>query len=103
MSYQKEFTQQIAKKDFNKILTLWEEYCTNDVVEKEEFIAILSALERSEFAQKFGKFVEMAIPLWQTIQDENTSYEVMKKLIDLQTNNTPLLREAATSALERKY
>lgn len=103
MSYQKEFEQQIGKKDFNKILTLWEEYCTNDVVEKEEFLAILDALEKSEMALKFGKYIEMALPLWQTIKDEEASYEVMKKMIDLQTTNSPLLADTALAVLEKKY
>lgn len=103
MSYQKEFEQQINKRDFNKILTLWEEYCTNDVVEVDELLAILSALEKSELAQKFGKYVEMALPLVETITDENDYFEVMKKLIDLETSNSPLLAEKAAAALEKKY
>lgn len=103
MSYQKEFEQQIAKKDFNKILTLWEEYCTNESVETDEFLSILVALEKSELAARFGKFVEMGLPLWQTIKAEDESYSVLRKLIDLETTNSVVLSDAAMKALEKKY
>lgn len=103
MSYQKEFEQQIAKKDFNKILTLWEEYCTNESVETDEFLNILTSLEKSELAPRFGKYIEMGLPLWQTIKNEGESFEVLKKLIDLQTTNSQVLADSAMQALEKKY
>lgn len=103
MSYLEEFQVQINVRDFSKFLQLWEEYCTSDTVEAEEFIQLLLSIKKSEFAKPFGPFIETALPLWQTIQDPNESYEILKLLIDIETTNTPLLAETSLEALRKKY
>ena len=103
MSYLEEFQKQINNRDFSKFLQLWEEYCTSDTVESEEFIQLLRMIKGSEFAKTFGQFVETALPLWQTIQNENGSYEVLKLLMDLQITNTPLLADTALQAIKKKH
>lgn len=103
MSYLEEFKAQIQNRDFSKFLQLWEEYCTSDTVETEEFVALLKALKQSDFIKLFGPFVETALPLWKTIQNEEESYEVLKHLIDLETTQSALLAETALAALKKRY
>ncbi len=103
MAYLKEFEKQINNRDFPKLLEIWEEYCNHQPVDVKELTAILKEIRKSDFAQSFGKHVEMALPLWQTLEDLKESYEVLRLLIDLQTTNTPVLAEAAFQVLKAKY
>jgi len=103
MGYLEEFQYQINNRDFRKFFQLWEEYCTNDQVDFEEFKDLLDMIQGSEFAELFGQFVETALPLWQSMEDENDAYEILKRLLDLQTTNAPALAEIAYDALEKRY
>lgn len=103
MSYLADFQTQINNRDFSKFLQLWEEYCTSDTVEAEEFIQLLKALKLAEFSRQFGPFVETALPLWKTIEDEKGSFEVIKYLMDLQTSNAPLLADIALEVIIKRY
>lgn len=101
MSYLKEFLTQIHNRDTNKFLELWEEYCTSDSVDADEFMQLLKAIQGTEMAKPFGQLVETAIPLWQIIQDEKQSYEVLRLLIDLQTTNSPSLAKLTLETLQK--
>src|SRR5665647_1132448 len=103
MSYLEDFKTQINNRDFAKFMLLWEEYCTSDSVETDEFIQLLQSIRSSDFAKMFGKYIETALPLWKTFKDENDSYLVLKHLIDLETTNTPLLADLALEALTKRY
>ena len=103
MSYLEEFQKQINNRDFHKFFQLWEEYCTSDNVEAEEFTELLDMIIESDFAKLFGQFVETAIPLWRTIEDKEESYSVLKRLIDLQTTNSQTLAELTLDALTKRY
>lgn len=103
MTYLEEFQTQIENRNFSKFLQLWEEYCTSETVDPEEFKLILKAAKNSDFAKSFGQLVETALPLWQSISDKDAAYEILKLLIDLQTKNTPLLAETALQALKEKH
>lgn len=103
MSYLKDFLTQINNRDFHKFLVLWEEYCTSDTVEAEEFSQLLIAVKSSEMAKHFGQIVETALPLWKTIQNEKESYEILRLLIDLQTTNSPVLSEIVLETLQRVH
>ena len=103
MGYLKEFLTQINNRDFHKFLVLWEEYCTSDTVEAEEFSQLLKAIKSSEMARHFGQIVETALPLWKTIQEKQESYEILRLLIDLQTTNSPVLSELAFNTLNEVH
>lgn len=103
MGYFEEMQVQINNRDFSKFWQLWEEYCTSDTVDIEEFISILKALKNADFVKTFGQYVETAIPLWETIKDPQQSYEILKYLIDLQTTNSPKLAELCLQAIKAKY
>lgn len=103
MSYLEDFKTQINNRDFAKIMTLWEEYCTSDSVDTEEFSQILQSIKASDFAKMFGTYIEMALSLWKTFQNENDSYLILKHLIDLETTNSPLLADLALEAITKRY
>jgi transcription elongation factor GreA len=103
MSYLEEFQNQINNRDFHKFFQLWEEYCTNDEVDSEEFIALLDMIKQSDFSKLFGQFAETALPLWQCVTDKEEAYQVLKRIFDLQTSNSPMLAETALAALESRY
>lgn len=103
MTYLNDFRAQINNRDFSKFMQLWEEYCTSDQVDVEEFLELLKMIKGSDFAKPFGKLVETALPLWQCIKDKEESYAVLKALIDLQLTNSPLLAETALEALKQHY
>lgn len=103
MTYLEEFKAQINSRNFPKFLQLWEEYSSSDQADVEEFALLLTAIKNSDFAKSFGKLVETALPLWQTITDKNDSYQILKLLIDLQIANTPQLADLALHALKDRY
>lgn len=103
MTYLDDFRIQINERNFAKFMQLWEEYCTSDQVDAEEFLQILKLVKSSEFAKPFGKLIETALPLWQVVTDKTDSYKVLSALIDLQTTNTPTLAEITLQALKEKY
>ncbi len=103
MSYLQEFRVQINNRDFAKFWQLWEEYCTSDSVDTEEFKLVLQALKGSDLAKRFGQYIETALPLWATIQDKKASYEILKLLFDLQTTNSSKLADLALETLREKY
>lgn len=103
MGYLEEFIVQINNRDFSKFLQLWEEYCTSDSVDPEEFVSLLRAIKKSDFYRLFGQMIDTALPLWRTIKDSQQSYNVLRELIDLQITNAPELADVAMQALEHKY
>lgn len=103
MGYLEEFQTQINNRDFSKFLQLWEEYCTSDTVEPEEFIELLKSIKGSDLAKPFGRIAETGLPLWQTIKDEKGSYQVFKHLVDLQTTNSPILADTIAEFLKKYH
>lgn len=103
MGYLKEFLTQIKNRDMHKFLVLWEEYCTSDEVDAEEFIQFLKAIKASDMAKQFGQIVETALPLWETLKDEKESYEVLRLLIDLETTNSAHLAEITLNTLKKVH
>ena len=63
MGYLEEFQAQINNRDFSKFLQLWEEYCTSDTVDFDEFRQLLLSIKNSEITRQFGQIAETALPL----------------------------------------
>jgi transcription elongation factor GreA len=103
MGYLEDFQEQLDRSDFRKFFQLWEEYCTADVADADELIDLLNAIKKSELAKTFGQYVETALPLWQTITDDQRSYQVLGLLIDLQNTNSALLGDVTFNALEKRH
>jgi len=103
MGYLKDFHSFIRQRNAPKFLELWEEYCTGDTPCAEEYVQILEAIQESDFAEQFGKLAEAGIPLWQCIEDEEASYQVLKRLVDLQTTNSAAFAEQALAFLKKRF
>lgn len=102
-TYLQEIQTTILKKDFPKFLLIWEEYCTSDQVDIEEFSLILKAIKTSDFSKQMGKMIETALPVWQTIQDKEDAYQILKLIIDIQSVNSPELAELVLNTLKERY
>lgn len=103
MSYLKEIKTQIKKRDFSKFLLLWEEYCSDDQVDADEYEEILKVIKASDFALPFGKYVELGLSLWNYVEDKEKSYRILSLIIDLQTTLSETFREKALAALEERH
>jgi len=103
MSYLEEFKVRINSRDFPRFYQLWEEYCTNDIVDVEELLQLLQMIKNSDMAKPFGKIAETALPLLDGVEDPKSRYQILKCVLDLQTTNSPLLADLATASLKERY
>lgn len=103
MGYLEDLQAQIANRDFSKFWLLWEEYCTSDVIDYDEFSGILKAVKDSDFIRQFGQYVETALPLMELLKDPEEKYSILKLIIDLQSTNSPNLAELSIQALKERY
>jgi len=103
MGYLEDLQVQINNRDFAKFWQLWEEYCTSDTVDYEEFAGILKAIKNSDFAKQFGQYVETALPIWELVKDPEESYAILRLLVDLQSTNSPKLADITLKHLTERY
>ncbi len=103
MSYLAEFRALAESDSKARFLRLWEEYCLSDVVDGQELAEILAIIKDSPVAPIFGEYAETAVPLWQQVSHEKLNHEILRLLLDLETTNSPLFADLATSYLEKKY
>jgi len=103
MSYLNEFVQRIQRNDYPGYFTLWEEYCNSDVLDADELILILEATRRSDMAAHLGRQLEKILPLWETLQDENKSFRVLKLLVDLQHAPSDVVQEVSMKLIEKRF
>ncbi|MBJ7449841.1 MAG: GreA/GreB family elongation factor [Parachlamydiales bacterium] len=103
MSYLEELQDKLNTHDYSSFLQIWEEYCQGDIVEGDEVADILQAVKTSDFAAHFIKQLPSAIDLWKRVENEEHAYQVFKKIIDLQTSNSPELSEIAFEYLQKRY
>jgi transcription elongation factor GreA len=103
MSYLGQFNKHLSNHDYPSFLSLWEEYCMGDEIDGEELKRALLSVKESEFSKPFGRHVENALPLWETIKETPIGHEVIKLIFDLQTTNTPELGNLAFDYLKTKY
>jgi len=102
MSYLDQFQKHLKNHDYPSFLTLWEEYCMGDEIDGEELKRTLTSLKSSELASPFGRHVEKALPLWDTIKETDLGHEVIKLIFDLQTTDTPELGSLAFEYLRQR-
>lgn len=103
MSYLQEFGELSKKRKLNELVTLWEEFCSNDRLDAQEAIEIMKTIKNSELAQPFGSHVEDILPLCASLEHSDEIYNVLKQVLDLQTTNHPELADLATQVLENRY
>jgi len=103
MTYLDEFSQSIKEGNLAKILHLWEEYCAGEGVDTAEFEKVLDILADSDVAEALGKYVEMGLPLWSTIEEGPASHHILRRILDIQTTNSQLLADTAYQFLDKCY
>lgn len=103
MSYLEEFKIRISSREFPKFFQLWEEYCTNDIVDVEELLQLLQMVKSSDMAKQFGGVAETVLPLLSEIADEKSRYEVLKLVVDLQTTNSQQLADLSLEYLKNRF
>ncbi len=102
MSYLDQFQKHLKNHDYPSFLTLWEEYCMGDEIDGEELKRTLISVKNSELASPFGRHVEKAVHLWNTIKETDLGHEVIKLIFDLQTTDTPELGNLAFEYLRQR-
>ncbi len=103
MSYYDEFVVNLRNHDFPTSKRLWEEYCTCDTVDPYELKNIVIAIKESKLAEPFGECIEWILPLWQTLDDKQLSYDVLRIILDLQTVNSEELADITFATLQQCY
>lgn len=103
MGYLEEFQLLISNHDTSRLLQLWEEYCSVDEVDGPELRHILEIVKGSELANTLGQYVELALPLWQRIEDDQIALDVVRLIIDLETTNSAQLAETAYQEIKQHY
>lgn len=103
MSYLNEFVTRIQKIDYPGFLTLWEEYCNSDELDADELIAVLETVRKSDMAANLGRHIERILPLWETCQDQEKSYQVLKHLLDVQYAASDVMADVAIKMLEKRF
>jgi transcription elongation factor GreA-like protein len=103
MSYLKEFLKHISNHDYPPFLGLWEEYCSGDEIDGPEVIQILTSSKNADFTDYFGKHVERILPLWENMPEGKEKHENFRLVIDIQTLNSPKLRQMTHDYLTSKY
>ncbi len=103
MAYVEEFRSQIEKRDFSKMMQLWQEYCLGDQIDGQEIIDILSIIKNSDFSKPSGQYVEGILPLALAITDEELKTQALTLIVDLQTTNSQPLFELAVDFVKSRY
>ena len=103
MSYLEDFKNHLESRDLAGFTQLWEEYCTSDQVDTEEFTSILKEIKSSELAKMFSPYMETALPLWRTVEDEKAGYEVLRLICDTQSSNSRELADLLYDVLKGRY
>ena len=88
MEYLEEFQDLLNKDDFVAFIHMWEEYCTNDLVDGLELRSVLEIIKSSNLSVQFGPYAETSLTPWKMIEDQNLAHEVLRLIIDLETSNS---------------
>lgn len=103
MQYFKQFHQHLVNRDYSSFLSLWDEYCSGDELDEDEMIKVLEDVKMSEFSESFGRYVDKALPLWETLGESSKAHTIFKLIIDLQTSNDDTLGIMAYDYVKNKF
>ena len=103
MQYFKQFHQNLVNRDYSSFLSLWDEYCSGDELDEDEMIKVLEDVKVSEFSDSFGRYVDKALPLWETLGDSPKAHTIFKLIIDLQTSNDETLGNMTLEYINKKF
>ncbi|WP_108896801.1 GreA/GreB family elongation factor [Chlamydia serpentis] len=103
MDYLEKLQVLIEEGQSANFLSLWEEYCFNDVVWSQELIQILEKVKSSSLAPLFGKIADTVVPLWEKIPEGKDKDRVLQLILDLQTSNSQMFFDIALAYVHKKY
>lgn len=103
MGYLVDFQKALGQRDAPALLRLWEEYFSSETVDAKDFKSIMEAIKHSDLADTVGRYIEKAIPLWQTLEESFDADEVLRFILDLQHSNNLQLRELAQQFLDKRF
>lgn len=103
MSYLEEFQARIVAREYHRVLELWQEYCESDELDVDELIQILQCIKQSECAQQFGQYVEAILPLVMTVPEEQSRFEALCRVYDVETSQSDSLWDLAHEILTEKF
>lgn len=103
MAYVEEFRNQLAARDYSKLMQLWHEYCQGDQPDGQEIIDILQLIKSSDFAKLFGQYVEAILPLALMVSQDELKLEALRLIFDLQTTNSEALFHIAEDILKTRF
>ena len=103
MSYLDEFQVLLQGEKLAQFLRLWEEYSMAEEVDGPELAQVLKLIINSSFAPTFGRFAETILPLWKKLEGQRAGDEILRLILDLQTENSSLLGDIAVDFLKKRY
>ncbi len=103
MSYLDEFQLLLQGEKLAQFLRLWEEYSMAEEVDGPELAQVLKLIIDSPFAPTFGQFAETILPLWKKLEGQRVGDEILRLILDLQTENSSLLGDIAVDFLKKRY
>ena len=103
MSYLDEFQLLLQGEKLAQFLRLWEEYSMAEEVDGPELAQVLKLIINSSFAPTFGRFAETILPLWKKLEGQRVGDEILRLILDLQTENSSLLGDIAVDFLKKRY
>ena len=103
MSYLDEFQLLLQGEKLAQFLRLWEEYSMAEEVDGPELAQVLKLIINSSFAPTFGQFAETILPLWKKLEGQRAGDEILRLILDLQTENSSLLGDIAVDFLKKRY
>ncbi|WP_213358199.1 GreA/GreB family elongation factor [Chlamydiifrater phoenicopteri] len=103
MDYLEKLQYFIDSDQPNEFVSLWEEFCFNDVVRGDELVGILKSIKGSSVAPIFGRIAETVLPLWEKLPKGKEKDEVFRLAVDLQTTNSKTFFELAVKFLSDRY
>lgn len=103
MGYLEDFKKALSQRDAPALLRLCEEYFSSETVDAKDFKEILEVIKTSDLADSVSRYIERAIALWQTLEKDQESDEILRLIVDLQGTNGAHLKHIAQEFLDKSF
>lgn len=103
MGYLEHFESALANQDASLLLRLWEEYTSSETIDGEDLRDILVAIKNSSLSDYVGRHIERILPLWEKLEKNALSDQILKLILDIEVIDTEVLKNLALDYLERNY
>ncbi|MEG0036776.1 MAG: GreA/GreB family elongation factor [Victivallaceae bacterium] len=103
MDYLEKFQSLIKEEQYSSFMSIWDEFCLNDVVDAEEVVKVLEMVKGSPLAAVFGQVVDTVLPLWEVVAEGPSKDNILRLILDLQVDNSKLFYDLSYNFLKEKY